>query len=72
MKVFTHSADCERSVTILPAGAGDLLTLEVATRFPLAQRPVWQRNLQVTGDPAQLWELASEIHNAVLAHTLPK
>ena len=67
MKIFHHSDDCDRSVSVIPAGADGLLTLEIATRFPLAQHPTWIRNLQITGTPCQLWEIATEVHNAVAA-----
>jgi hypothetical protein len=64
MKIFTHSQDCDRSVSVVPSGADGLLTLEVATRFPQAQHPVWQRNLQVTATPCQLWEIGTYIQQA--------
>jgi hypothetical protein len=71
MKIFHHSEDCDRSVSVVPSGADGLLTLEIATRFPLARSPVWQRNVQITASPCALWELASEIHNAVHTHITP-
>ena len=64
-KILQFGDDCERRISITPT-TGDLWCLEIHTRYPLAQHPRWQRNVQIIGTQCDLWAIGSTIHGALV------
>lgn len=56
--IIKFGEDCERKFEITPT-TGDLYCFEISTRFPQAQHPRWQRNVQIIGTRCDLWEIGS-------------
>lgn len=59
---MTHelSKDCLLDIRLQSSGHG-LQTLEIYQKFPLAQKPRWQRVMQVTGTADQIRSIANDL-----------
>ena len=60
-----HGDDCERTYSVTPTGIDDLYCFEISTKFPQAQHPRDQRNVQIIGDRCHMWVIGNLLHDAV-------